>query len=118
VNTCWQLETERASAGQIDDGWQVTLDVRARKMVFDSAGVETEVPMDEWIEIGVFATGEPGDPLSEPLFVRRHRIRSGTQTITVTVPRMPVVAGIDPYHVLDWEERANTGNIGGVDVDS
>jgi len=34
-----------------------------------------------------------------------HRIRSGDQTITVTVPREPALAGIDPYHLLDWEER-------------
>jgi ABC-2 type transport system permease protein len=32
--------------------------VQARKKVCDSAGVETEVPMDEWVEIGVFAPGE------------------------------------------------------------
>ena len=118
VNTYWQLETERATAVQTEDGWQVTLDVRARKMVFDSAGVETEVPMDEWVEIGVFAAGNPGDPLNEPLYVRRHRIRSGAQTITVTVPRMPVLAGIDPYHVLDWEDRANTGSVQGVEIGS
>ena len=36
--------------------------------------------------------------------MQKHRIRSGEQTITVTVPRKPVRAGIDPYHLLiDWE---------------
>jgi len=29
----------------------VTLDERACEVVADSAGVETEVPMDEWVEI-------------------------------------------------------------------
>ena len=29
-----------------------------------------------------------------------HRIRSTEQTITVTVPRKPAHAGIDPYHLL------------------
>ena len=62
VNTFWELETERATAEQTAAGtWQVTLDVRARKVVVDSAGVETEVPMDEWVEIGVFAAAEQGD---------------------------------------------------------
>ena len=61
VNTFWELETERATAEQTAAGtWQVTLDVRARKVVVDSAGVETEVPMDEWVEIGVFAPAEAG----------------------------------------------------------
>jgi hypothetical protein len=53
-NTYWELETERATAQQIEAGaWQVTLDVR-RKMVVDEAGVETEVPMDNWIEVASF----------------------------------------------------------------
>jgi hypothetical protein len=29
-----------------------------------------------------------------------HRVRSGPQTITVTVPRRPERAGIDPRHLL------------------
>ena len=77
----WELKTERATAQQSKAGaWQVTLDVRARKVVVDEAGVESEVPMDDWIEIGVFGESE-GDP-----YVQQHRVHSGTQTITVTVP--------------------------------
>ena len=57
-NTFWELETERATAQQTEAGtWQVTLDVRARKVVVDEAGVETEVPMDDWLEVGVFDEG-------------------------------------------------------------
>ena len=47
----------------------------------DSVGKETEVPMDDLVEIGVFAPGE-GDGLGEPLYLKQHRIRSGKQTIT------------------------------------
>ncbi|MDQ3700667.1 MAG: ABC transporter permease, partial [Chloroflexota bacterium] len=84
VNTYWQLETERVTAEETEAGtWHVTLDVRARKVVFDSAGVETVVPMDEWVEIGVFAPAKLGGELSEPIYVQKHRIRSGQQTITV-----------------------------------
>jgi ABC-2 type transport system permease protein len=92
-NTFWEFETERATAKQTSaDAWQVTLDVRARKIVVDEAGVETEVPMDDWTEVGVFDEGEP--------YLRKHRIRSGKQTITVTVPQKPARAGIDPWHLL------------------
>ncbi|HEV2847283.1 MAG TPA: hypothetical protein VG477_20690, partial [Thermoanaerobaculia bacterium] len=104
VNALWQLGAERATAQQTGAGaWRVTLDVRARKMVYDIAGVETEMPMNEWVEIGIFAPAGKGGELGEPIYVRKHRIRSGEQTITVTVPRKPVLAGIDPYHLLDWE---------------
>ncbi len=112
VNTIWELRADEVSAEQTAGGaWQVTLDVRARKVVVDSAGVESVVPMDEWVEIGVFAPGDERGELSEPLYVGKHRIRSGEQTITVTVPRQPALAGIDPYHVLDWEERESDDNI-------
>jgi ABC-type transport system involved in multi-copper enzyme maturation permease subunit len=113
VNTFWEFETERATVAQTGAGtWQVTLDVRARKVVYDSAGVETEVPMDESVPIGVFGpAGEGAGELSAPLDVRLHRIRSGEQTITVTVPREPVLAGIDPYHLLDWEGREHDDNL-------
>jgi ABC-2 type transport system permease protein len=117
VNTYWRLKTERATAKEIEGGWQLTLALRARKEVFDSAGFETEVPMDEWLEIGVFAEAAEGSwELSQPIYVRKHRIRSGEQTITVTVPRKPVLAGIDPFHVLDWEEREDDDNIAGVEI--
>jgi ABC-2 type transport system permease protein len=92
-NTFWELETERASAQQTEAAtWQVTLAVRARKVVVDEAGIETEVPMDDWLEVGVFDEGEP--------YLQKHRIHSGKQTITVTVPHKPARAGIDPRHLL------------------
>ena len=105
ANTFWELKTERATAEQTEAGtWQVTLDVQARKVVVDTAGVETPVPMDDWVQIGVFAPAERRNGLGEPLYLQMHRIRSTEQTITVTVPRRPARAGIDPYHLLiDWE---------------
>ena len=113
VNTFWMLETDRATAKQARDGtWQVALEVRARKVVFDSAGAETGMPMDEQVEIGVFAAAEEGaGELSAPLHLVKHRIRSGRQTITVKVRGTPVLAGIDPRHLLDWEEGEDDDNI-------
>lgn len=65
------------------------------------------LPMDDLVEIGVFAPAEKGEVLGKPLYVQKHRIRSGRQTITVTVPQKPDRAGIDPYGLLDWEEGDN-----------
>ena len=120
VNTYWMLAVERVRADSTAaGGWRVTLDVRARKMVYDSAGVESELRMDEWVPIGVFGAPEPGaGELSAPLHLRRHRIRSGRQSITVSVPRKPRLAGIDPYHVLDWEEKEEDDNIVRIETDS
>jgi hypothetical protein len=104
VNAYWSFRADRVSAEEKPDGnWQVTLDVTAHKVVADSAGVETEAPLNEWIEIGVFAPSEIGE-MASPLYLQRHLIRTGRQRIVVTVPRRPLLAGIDPRHLLDWME--------------
>jgi ABC-type transport system involved in multi-copper enzyme maturation permease subunit len=108
VNAFWTFDTKRATAVRTETGaWQVTFDVEARKVVVDSAGKETEVPMNEWVELGVFAAAEPGEALGKPLYVEKHRIRSGRQTITVTASEKPARGGIDPYNLLDWDEGDN-----------
>ena len=95
-NTFWELKTRKATAQQTSAGqWRVTLDVDARKVAVDTAGVETNIAMNDPIEIGVFApTGD------QPLYLAMHRIRTGPQTITITVPQRPARAGIDPRHLL------------------
>ena len=86
---------EQTSTGE----WQVTLDVQARKVVVDAAGVETDVPMDDLVEVGVFAGAQDGGSASR-CTCSMHRIRSGGQRITVTVPSQPARAGIDPRNLL------------------
>jgi aminopeptidase N len=96
--TLWDVETERASMVRTATGeYVVTLDIVARKVRADDDGDETEVPMDDVVEIGVFAPVEGGDDQSDPIYLARHRIRNGEQTIRITVPRLPALAGVDPY---------------------
>jgi hypothetical protein len=108
VNAWWTFDTKQATAVQTESGvWQVTLEVEAHKVVADSAGRETEVPISERVEIGIFAPAEPGQMLGKTLYLQKHRVRTGTQTITLIVPERPARAGIDPYNLLDWEEGDN-----------
>jgi hypothetical protein len=113
ANTFWELETERATARPAGRGaWQVTLRVQARKVVVDSTGVETPIAMADWVEVGVFAPAGKGKVPAGPLYLRKHRLRAGKQTITVTVPARPARAGIDPNHLLiDLEGEDNTGPV-------
>jgi ABC-2 type transport system permease protein len=113
ANTFWELETVAATAVQTGGGaWQVTLDVRARKTTIDKAGVETEVPMNDWVEVAVFAPFEESEASGRPLYLQKHRIRSGEQTIRVMVPREPARAGIDPHHLLiDLESDDNVERV-------
>ena len=112
--TLWEVRAERAAGERTATGeYEVTLTVGAKKVRADSVGRETEVPMDDWVEIGIFAPGE-GDALGEPLYLERHRIRRGEQTIRVTVPREPARAGIDPYRRLIDKQRDD--NVIGVEA--
>jgi hypothetical protein len=100
ANTFWELAAKQVMAEQTETGaWQVTLDAQARKVTVDVEGVVTEVPMDDLVEVGVFADAESGG-LGEPLYLGMRRVRSGEQRITVTVPRKPARAGIDPRNLL------------------
>jgi hypothetical protein len=94
-NTFWELKTRKATAERTSSGaWRANVDVVARKVVVDAEGVETNVPMNDLTEIGVFA------PDGKSLYRAMHRVRTGAQTIAVTVPRRPARAGIDPRHLL------------------
>jgi ABC-2 type transport system permease protein len=97
-NTYWHLKTKQFAAAQTKGGnWQVTLKVQAHKVVIDSTGYDHERPMNDWMEVGIY---EEGKGLNEPLYLGMHRIRSGEQTIKVTVPRKPERGGIDPNHLM------------------
>ena len=111
-NTFWKFDTKQAAARQTENGaWEVTFEVNVQKVVTDSAGTETEVQITEPIEIGVFAPAQTGQILGKPLYLQKQRIRSGRQTITVTVAEKPARGGIDPYSLLDWEEGDNIEEI-------
>ena len=97
-NTYWRLKTERFAAAQTKAGnWQITLKVKAQKVVVDSTGNENEVPMNDWLEIGFYEEVKGED---KPLYLQTHRIRSGEQTIKVTLPRKPDRGGIDPNYLM------------------
>jgi cation transport regulator ChaB/ABC-type transport system involved in multi-copper enzyme maturation permease subunit len=99
--TLWDVKATHAIARRRDDGhFDVAFDVTAKKMRADSAGRETETPMEEeFVEVGVFGPDTDKGP-GELLYLQRHRIRAGTQKIFVTVPREPARAGVDPFRKL------------------
>ena len=58
--TLYDLKVTGGRTSRRPDGkWDVTIDVEARKLYADEKGVETEAPLDEALDLGVF-TSEPG----------------------------------------------------------
>lgn len=90
-----------AKSSKLPDGrWEVLLDVQARKLVADGKGVETEAPLDEPFDVGVFSAepGKKGFSDASVLLMERRPVKSGTQQIRVVVAKEPAWAGIDPYN--------------------
>ncbi len=85
-----------------DDGkYAITLDVHAGKMIADGKGVETAAPIDEWVDIGVFARPPGGDEADEKvLYLQKHHITAAETTLEIVVNEAPYDAGIDPYNKL------------------
>src|SRR5262249_1851822 len=83
-----------------DGRYDVTLDVEARKSYADGKGKETEAPLDEPFDIGIF-TAEPGKKdfnADSVLLFERPQIHTGKQTIPPIVAKDPRFAGVDPYN--------------------
>jgi hypothetical protein len=109
ANTFWELETEGATARQTGTGtWQVKLEVETRKVTVDSTGIEANIAMNDWLEIGVYGQRAEGMAQPKVLYLQKHRVVSGKQTIILHVPEEPARAGIDPNHLMiDLEMEDN-----------
>jgi hypothetical protein len=80
-----------------DGKYEVTLSVQARKVQADGNGVETKMPLADYIEIGVF-TGKKDE--EKPLYMKKEKLTQEHQTFTIVVDKEPTRAGIDPYNKL------------------
>ncbi len=77
--------------------YKVTLNVQARKVQADGNGVESPMPMADYIDIGVFS-GRKNE--EKPLSMKREKITQEHETFTIIVDQEPTRAGIDPYNKL------------------
>lgn len=106
----FENKTTSATYVENNDRYKVTLDLETRKLKADSLGVETEVPLDYWIDVGVYGENKKGE--DSLVYLQKHRFTNDTTTITVEVTQLPVKAGIDPVHkLIDRNPSDNTKTI-------
>jgi ABC-type transport system involved in multi-copper enzyme maturation permease subunit len=92
--------TAPAAVRRADGRWDVTVPVQARKLYADGRGGETEAPLNERIEIGLFSA-EPGPGVVQArnvVVLERRPVRSGAQVVRFVTDRKPTHAYIDPYN--------------------
>ena len=81
--------------------YDVTIEYEAAKRESDGIGRETQVALDDWIEVGVFA--REAVPVSAPRsrsISERKRITQSSGKFTMTVDAMPYEVGSDPFNKL------------------
>jgi hypothetical protein len=91
---------EATAAKPADGKYDVTIHVEARKFKADAKGNETEVPVDDWIDIGAFAKPASGKKYGDTLYRERIHITRQDATFTFTTAQLPEKAGIDPFALL------------------
>ncbi len=80
-----------------DGKYKVTLNVQARKIQSDGNGVESPMPLADYVDIGVFSGKKDEE---KPLYMQREKLTQEHQTFTIVVDQEPSRAGIDPYNKL------------------
>jgi len=85
-----------------DGRFDVTMTVDAKKLYASGHGKETESPLNEVLDVGLFSAmpGEKGFTPRSVVAFQRMPIHSGRQTITFVTATAPKFGGVDPYNKL------------------
>ena len=85
---------------KIGSEYDVTLKTTSEKFRSSALGKETPIPIDDYIDIGVFAKPENDKNLGKVLVYKRVKINQKDNTYTFRTKTVPYEAGIDPYNYL------------------
>jgi ABC-2 type transport system permease protein len=93
--TLYENRALSATYKQRPDGkFDVNLKVAAKKLQAGELGEEKEMPLADWIDIGVL------DSDGKPLYMKKRKIVKAESEFTIVVDKVPAKAGIDPWNKL------------------
>jgi ABC-2 type transport system permease protein len=89
------------SVKQADGKYKVTLTVGSAKFKADSLGKSKAVPVNDWMDIGIFAQQEVnGKKADKELLFKKIKMDKPVKTFEFIIDKEPVSAGLDPYNKL------------------
>lgn len=113
--TLYDLKAKDAKVTKRSDGrFDVTVTIDAKKLYADSKGKETESPLSEGFDVGVFQVepGKKGYTRESVLLMQRMALKSGEQTLQFTVDKEPQFVGVDPYNMrIDRNSNDNLSKV-------
>jgi ABC-2 type transport system permease protein len=99
--TFYENRTDSATTAKLPNGgWSVHLVLRSAKLKGDSVGNTRNVPVADYVDVGIFGDRVAGQKLGEPLLVKKVKITQAVTALDFVVPKEPRKAGIDPYNKL------------------
>lgn len=91
---------EATAQKRLDGKYDVALEIETRKYKADEKGHETEVSLNDWIEIGAFAKPEAGKKYGKTLYRQRVHLTSSRSRHVFTADELPDQVGVDPFLLL------------------
>jgi ABC-2 type transport system permease protein len=97
--TLFENQTTEAAYRKLSPNrYEITMNVSTRKLQVDQKGIEVVVPLNDWIDVGVYGQDENGKP--KLIYLKKHKFIREKNTLTIMVNSTPIKVGIDPLHKL------------------
>ncbi|MDG5488496.1 M1 family aminopeptidase [Sphingomonas sp. BGYR3] len=113
--TIYDLKVTDAKTRPVGGGrFETVVTVEGKKFHADGRGKETEAPLADTIDIGLFAArpGVGAFAAKDVLLMERRPVNSGKQQIRIVTNGEPKIAGVDPYN--KYVDRNSDDNVAAV----
>lgn len=99
--TLFENRTLTTTYEKLPDGkFKIDLEVECKKYQADEKGEQTEVAINDWVEIGAFAKPEGDSEYGKTLYRERVKIEKEKSNFSFVVDELPAKAGVDPFSLL------------------
>jgi aminopeptidase N len=112
--TIYENKCNKVSLKDLPNGkYEVTINISCKKLKADALGKNTEVKLNDFIEIGAFAKPEKNKKFGKLLYRQKVKIDKANSTFSFVVNEKPQKAGIDPFSlVVDLSPEDNMKEFG------
>jgi ABC-2 type transport system permease protein len=107
----YDVQLADISAVPVTGGYEVSLTVTAKQFEANGKGEETEVPLQTWFDVALFPKSELALESRTPLYLKKHLLKTGTNTITIRVAERPAYASIDPFQKMADRRPDDNGQL-------
>ncbi len=104
-----------SSVRKLDNGqFEVDINIEAHKFEATGAGQEEEVPISDWVDIGILGEEQGELKIPEVLYLEKFKVTNKVQNFKIVVDKKPVSVGIDPFHkLIDRNPSDNIAEVNG-----